>query len=237
MSKPVIIISGATAGIGKALSYSFAEEGCNLGLCARTLSDLEALSTEIKSQFPSVDIHIQVVDVQEKEAIIAFAEAIKTKWGKVDVLINNAGVFLPGALLDEPDGHFEQTMETNMYSAYYMTRSFYPLLKEEGSKKHIFNMCSIASITAYDNGGSYAVSKWAMLGFNKCLRAELKDSPIRVTALLPGATWSRSWEGANLPEKRLMQAEDIARMVLAAWKLPENATVEEIIIRPQKGDL
>jgi NADP-dependent 3-hydroxy acid dehydrogenase YdfG len=76
-----------------------------------------------------------------------------------------------------------------------------------------------------------------MLGFNNCLRTELKDTPIRVTAILPGATWSRSWEGAELPEDRLMKAEDIAQMVLAAWKLPANATVEEIVIRPQKGDL
>jgi len=237
VTKPIIIITGATAGIGKALSFAFAKENCHLGLCARTLSDLEELEKAIREERADIDIHIQTVDVSDKSAITAFAEAIQKKWGRVDVLINNAGIFLPGSLLEEPDGHFEQTMETNMYSAYHMTRAFYPLLQKEGEKKHIFNMCSIASITAYPNGGTYAISKWAMLGFNNCLRSELKDSPIRVTALLPGATWSRSWEGAELPENRLMKAEDIAQMVLAAWKLPANATVEEIVIRPQKGDL
>jgi NADP-dependent 3-hydroxy acid dehydrogenase YdfG len=237
VTQPIIIITGATAGIGKALSFTFAQEGCHLGLCARTLSDLQELKDEIQKEHADIDIHIQTVDVRNKSAITAFAEAIKEKWGYIDVLINNAGVFLPGSLLEEPEGHFEQTMETNMYSAYHMTRAFHPLLQTEGEKKHIFNMCSIASITAYPNGGTYAISKWAMLGFNNCLRAELKDTPIRVTALLPGATWSRSWEGAELPEDRLMKAEDIAQMILAAWKLPANATVEEIVIRPQKGDL
>ena len=237
MTKPIIIITGATAGIGKALSFAFAKEDCHLGLCARTLSDLEQIQNDIQSEYPKTDIHVQTVDVSNKKEITSFAEAIQKKWGRVDVLINNAGIFLPGSLLEEPDGHFEQTMETNMYSAYHMTRAFYPLLQKESEKKHIFNMCSIASITAYPNGGTYAISKWAMLGFNNCLRSELKDSPIRVTALLPGATWSRSWEGAELPEDRLMKAEDIAQMVLAAWKLPANATVEEIVIRPQKGDL
>ena len=98
-------------------------------------------------------------------------------------------------------------------------------------------MCSIASITAYANGGSYAISKWGQLGFNQCLREELKEENIKVTAILPGATWSRSWKDADFPEERLMNADDIAKMVLSAWKLPPNATVEEIIIRPQLGDL
>ena len=98
-------------------------------------------------------------------------------------------------------------------------------------------MCSIASLNAYPNGGSYTISKFALLGFSKVLREELKDKGIRVTSVMPGATWSHSWDGADFPEDRLMKSEDIALVVSNAIDLSPNAVVEEIIIRPQLGDL
>jgi short-subunit dehydrogenase len=102
---------------------------------------------------------------------------------------------------------------------------------------HIFNMCSIASIKAYANGGSYAISKFALLGFSKCLREELKSFGIRVTAILPGATMTASWDGIDLPESRFMKVEDVADSVYAAYSLSTRSVVEEIIIRPQLGDI
>jgi len=104
-------------------------------------------------------------------------------------------------------------------------------------KGHIFNICSVASITAYPNGGSYSISKFALLGMSKVLREELKASGIKVTAVLPGATWSASWAGVDLPEERLMKASDIADSIYAASLLSPAAVIEEIIIRPQLGDL
>jgi short-subunit dehydrogenase len=102
---------------------------------------------------------------------------------------------------------------------------------------HIFNMCSIASIKAYDNGGSYAIAKFALLGFSKCLREELKAHGIRVTAIMPGATKTASWDGVDLPEERFMKVEDVAEMVYAAYSLSGRSVVEEVIIRPQLGDI
>jgi len=102
---------------------------------------------------------------------------------------------------------------------------------------HIFNMCSIASITAYPNGGSYSISKFALLGFSKVLREELKDKNIKVTSIMPGATWSASWAGVDLPESRLMQATDIAKIVWSALEMSPSAVIEDIVIRPQLGDL
>ncbi len=90
---------------------------------------------------------------------------------------------------------------------------------------------------AYPNGGSYSISKFALLGFSKVLREELKSSGIKVTAVMPGATWSDSWSGAELPYERLMEAEDIAESILSIYKLGPSAVVEEIILRPQLGDL
>jgi len=102
---------------------------------------------------------------------------------------------------------------------------------------HIFNICSIASIMAYANGGSYSISKFAMLGFNKVLREEMKPHGIRVTAVLPGATLTPSWDGADLPASRLMKPEDVADAVMGAYLLSKNSVVEEILIRPQEGDI
>lgn len=98
-------------------------------------------------------------------------------------------------------------------------------------------MCSIASKIAYPNGGSYSISKFALLGFSKVLREELKPTGIKVTSILPGATWSNSWAGVDLPEDRLMQAHDIAIPVWSALSMSPSAVVEEITIRPQLGDL
>jgi short-subunit dehydrogenase len=102
---------------------------------------------------------------------------------------------------------------------------------------HIFTVCSIASLAAYPGGGAYSISKYALLGFTKNLRQELKEHGIKVTAIIPGAVYTDSWKGSGVPEERIMEAEDIARMVFAATQLSPQATVEEILVRPQLGDL
>ena len=102
---------------------------------------------------------------------------------------------------------------------------------------HIFMMCSTASITAYTNGGSYCISKFALLGLSRVLREEVKESGVRVTAILPGATLTASWEGADLPPDRFMQATDVADAVWTACALPKTAVIEEILLRPQLGDI
>ena len=98
-------------------------------------------------------------------------------------------------------------------------------------------MCSVASLKAYPHGGSYSISKYALLGFSDNLREELKESTIRVTAIEPGATYSRSWEGAAIDTNRIMEANDIAIMLWAAMQVSKQANVEHIVIRPIKGDL
>jgi NADP-dependent 3-hydroxy acid dehydrogenase YdfG len=108
---------------------------------------------------------------------------------------------------------------------------------KERRSGHIFNMCSIASLDAYDNGGAYSISKFALYGFSKNLRKEMMPHGVRVTSILPGAVMTDSWEGFDNSKKRIMEARDIARMVYAASRLSPNACPEEILIRPQEGDL
>jgi short-subunit dehydrogenase len=153
-----------------------------------------------------------------------------------DVIVNNAGNFIPGSVHSEEENVLEQMIAVNLYSAYHFTRTVLPIMIE-AKKGHIFNMCSIASLHAYANGGSYSISKFALLGFSKNLREEMKPHGIKVTAVCPGATMSNSWDGVGIDPNRIMEAKDIAEMIFAASKLSPMAVVEDIILRPQLGDL
>jgi len=156
--------------------------------------------------------------------------------GEIGILVNNAGIFEPGAIHNEAEGVLERQMATNVFSGYHLSRMFLPQMIERCSG-HIFNICSVASIKAYTNGGSYCISKYAVYGMTKVLREELKPYKIKVTAILPGATLSGSWEGTTLPESRFMQAADIADAVFMASQLSAGAVIEEILMRPMEGDI
>jgi len=231
-----IIITGATKGIGRAIAEKFASEGFDLAVCSRNNDDLKAMKSAFKVQFPKVKLHAKKADLSKKKQVLAFAEFVKKTWDKFDVLMNNAGVFLPGEITKEEDGTLESQIETNLYSAYHLTRAVLPLMLPQKSG-HVFNMCSIASFMAYPNGGSYSISKFALLGFSKVLREELKTQGIKVTSIMPGATWSASWDGVDLPKARLAKAEDIAEVAWSAYVLSPSAVMEDVVIRPQLGDL
>lgn len=222
--------------MGRAFAETFATQGFDVCACARTQSDLDDMRLYFNEHFPNVELFTFAADLSKKHDVFHFADFVRSKRSKVDVLINNAGLFLPGAVEDEASGTLETMIETNLYSAYYLTRALLPQMTPY-HHGHIFNLCSIASIIAYPNGGSYSIAKFAMLGFTKVLREELKTKGVKVTAILPGATWSDSWAGVDLPESRLMQASDIAKLVWGAYDLSDAAVVEEILVRPQLGDL
>ncbi len=230
-----IIITGASKGIGKAIAGQFAAAGNNLFLCARNEKQLYTTADELKLKFPQSTINIKPVDMRKKEAVQAFADWCLS-FGVPEIVVNNAGQFLPGSVHSEPDGILEQMIETNLYSAYHLSRALLPAMIKNKSG-HIFNICSIASLQAYENGGSYSISKFALLGFSKNLREELKPLNIKVTAVLPGAAYTDSWSGSGIDPKRIMEADDVAKMIFAASQLSSQACVEEIIMRPQLGDL
>jgi short-subunit dehydrogenase len=233
--RKTILVTGGTKGIGRAILERFAKEGFDIMTCARNAQELATLKAALTEQYPTIKILTVQADLSLKSDVEKLALAVKG-FAIPDVLVNNTGVFLPGAIHEEPDGNFELMMQTNLYSAYYLTRG---LVKEMIARKsgHIFSMGSIAGLTAYPNGGSYAVSKWAMLGMTKCLREELKPHQIKVTSILAGATFTSSWEGVDLPIERFMSVEDVAESVWGAYNLSPRTLVEEIIIRPQLGDI
>jgi len=229
-----ILITGASRGIGKAIATVFAANGYDLYLSSRNEVALYKAMEELQTRFPAITIKAKAFDIskQAKELGNWILDAGIT----VDILVNNAGLFEPGNVYDEPEGVLENQVETNLYSAYQLTRTLLPKMMEKRSG-HIFNICSIASLQAYKNGGAYSISKFAMDGFNKNLREEMKTFGIKVTAIYPGAVLTDSWGGFDNSKHRIMEAEDVAKMVFASSQLSLGACVEEIIMRPQLGDL
>lgn len=231
-----VIVTGASKGIGKAIATAFAAEGANLFLCARNEVALVALEKALQEKYPAIKVYSKAVDLSVKEETIAFGKWVLDHGQSIDILVNNAGQFLPDTIHNETDGFLEKMINVNLYSAYHLTRSVISKMIVQKSG-HIFNICSIASLNAYPNGGSYGISKFALMGFSKNLREELKPLGIKVTAVYPGAVMTDSWGDFDNSAKRIMEAEDIATMVVAASKLSAQALVEDIVLRPQLGDM
>ncbi|MCZ6521594.1 MAG: SDR family NAD(P)-dependent oxidoreductase [Bacteroidetes bacterium] len=232
----LVVVTGGTQGIGKAIVEKFAEEGFDIIICARNQITLNSLQAELNSQFPSIKIDTLPVDLSRRDDVQKFIEFVKDFNRPVDVLVNNAGVYLPGTSFEEPEGQLETLINTNLYGPYHLTRG---LIKDMIDRKsgYIFNICSIASIMAYKNSGSYTISKFAMLGFTKSLRDEMKPFNIRVTAVIPGAVLTSSWDGMDIPAERFIKPQDVANSLFSAYTLSDSSVIEELLIRPQLGDL
>lgn len=230
------VITGASRGIGKATARMFALHGYDLYLTSRNEQALLQAIEELEKDFPNVSIDGKAFDLGNKQQAQLFGEWVASTADTIDVLVNNAGNFIQGNVSDEPDGALEEMIRVNLYSAYHLTRTLLPKMKQTKSG-HIFTLCSIASLAAYPNGGAYSISKFALLGFTKNLRRELQPHGIKVTAIIPGAAYTDSWKGSGVSPQRVMEADDIARVIYQATLLSPQAVVEEITIRPQLGDL
>jgi short-subunit dehydrogenase len=233
--KENVIITGASRGLGKSIAEIFAMNEYNLYLTSMNESRLYKAVEDLLHKYPSVIIKAKPYDLSKKEQAKAFGQWC-LKNCSPDILVNNAGSFTGANVHDEEDGALEEMIETNLYSAYHLTRVIVPAMIEKKTG-HIFNMSSIAALKAYPGGGSYSISKFALHGFSINLREELKNHNIKVTTIFPGASYTDSWASSGINKERFMEADDIAKMVYAAAQLSPGACVEEIILRPQLGDI
>jgi short-subunit dehydrogenase len=231
-----VIITGASRGLGNAIAERFAAHGHHLYLCSQNEVTLYKALQDLTTKYPASTIKAKSFDLADKASAKAFGNWVLDFGIIPHILINNAGQFMPGSIYNEAEGTLEKMLSVNVSSAYHLTRVLLPaMMKQKGG--HIFNICSIASLQAYHNGGSYSISKFALAGFSKNLREEMKPHGIKVTAVYPGAAYTDSWASSGIDKKRFMEAKDIADMVFAASQLSQQACVEDIILRPQLGDL
>ncbi|RYD99747.1 MAG: SDR family oxidoreductase [Sphingobacteriales bacterium] len=231
MNTKTAIITGATKGIGRAIALKFLQEGYNIGICARNHEDLDRFRTDCKTGFPQQKIIALQADLQLPAGAEAFGHNILQAFEHIDVLVNNAGIFLPGTVLEETFSQLEQQINTNLYSAYILSQLIGNKMRTQASG-HIINVCSLAGLQAYAGGSSYSISKYAMLGMSDNFRAALKPYKVKVTAVCPGPTMSASWEGSGVPEEKLMPAEDIAAMIFSCAATSFNTCVDRLVINP-----
>lgn len=230
-----IVISGASKGMGKAIAERFAAEKNNIFICSRNEKELIVAALEINSKYENT-VKYFPSDLSDKIDVQKFTSWIMAQTDTIDILVNNAGQFIPGSIYNEEEGTLEKMIHINLFSAYYLTRALLPIMMKKRSG-HIFNMSSIAALSAYKNGGSYSISKYAIMGFSKNLREEMKPYNIKVTTVYPGAVYTSSWSGSGVLPSRIMEVNDISDMIYAASLLSPQACVEDIIIRPLQGDL
>jgi NADP-dependent 3-hydroxy acid dehydrogenase YdfG len=151
-------------------------------------------------------------------------------------LVNNAGKFFASPFLQLKVADFDAQIAANLRSVLLVSQAFAPGMIRRG-RGDIFNLSSIAGLQAYPGGAAYCAAKHGVTGLSAVMRAELKDKGVRVCCIHPGATFSPSWKGSGVPATRMMPAEDIARAILDIYRLSRRTVVEEIVLRPQLGDL
>lgn len=245
MSKPVVLITGASQGIGEAIAKVFAKEvrGVRLALVARNEKNLKTvaracakLAGGATSERVAGGMEIFRCDVSDEASVAAMTAAVNKRFGGVDVLVNNAGVFAMAPFAETTVAGFDRIVAANLRSAFLVTRAFLPAMLK---RKHgdVFFMSSIAGLEAYPNSTAYCAAKFGVTGLAKVLRAETKDKGVRVCCVHPGATWSPSWSASGVKPERIMPAADVARAFLDVYRLTRNTVVEEIVLRPQLGDL
>ena len=230
------IVTGATKGIGRAIVWHLAANNYHVALCARNEQDLENFRSELAMKYPHLDFYVMPTDLENLSELRDFAAFADKNLGGIDVLINNAGLFIPSDLLHEKEDTLKRQMDVNVIAPHYLSKFFAQKMIRKGGG-HIINICSVASIKPVVSAASYSVTKMALLGLTKLLREELLPFGIKVTAILPGATLTDSWVGTSLPSERFVDPDDIAKTIIACLKMSPGANVDEIIIRPLKGEI
>ncbi len=233
---PVVLITGASQGIGAAIARTFASgvRGVRLALVARSAANLAKVAAACVKLGARTETF--TCDVSDEASVAAMAAAVQKKFRTVDVLINNAGVFAGAPFTEMSVAQFDSLIAANLRSVFLVSRAFIPGMIRQ-RRGDIFNMGSIAASIAYPNGAAYSAAKAGVASLSRTLRAELRDKGIRVCCVHPGATWTPSWAASGVARERIMPAEDVAQAFLDIYRLSRRTVVEEIVLRPQLGDV
>jgi short-subunit dehydrogenase len=233
---PVVVVTGASQGIGAAIARAFAAEvkGVRLALVARNSDKLAGVALDCAGLGATAGVF--PCDVSDEAAVAQMEAAVRRRFGAADVLINNAGKYAGSAFLSTTVAEFDRILASNLRSLFLVTKAFAPEMVRR-RRGDIFNMGSVAGITALPGAPAYVAAKFGVAGLSKAMRAEFREKGVRVCCVHPGATVSPSWKGSGVPKGRMMPAEDVALAFVALYRMTRRTVVEEIVLRPQLGDL
>ncbi|GGI90406.1 SDR family oxidoreductase [Legionella impletisoli] len=241
LSGKVVLITGASSGIGKASAKQFAEAKARLLLCARRLSVIQELADELQAQY-DIPIHTFELDVQKEQQVNHAIQSLPEAWKSIDVLVNNAGLAAGLDTIQEGDSaDWDAMIDTNIKGLLYMTRAVLPNMIERDSG-HIINIGSIAGHQVYPKGAVYCATKHAVDALSQGLRLDLSGTKIRVSSVDPGAVETNfslvRFKGDEKRAKAVykgfqpLMPEDIADAILYCASRPEHINISEILIMP-----
>jgi len=231
----VALVTGASQGIGLAIARALAHQRCHLVLTGRTLAPLEKAGRELTRT--GIRVLAMACDVRDPRSVQSLAASVRKQFGRVDLLINNAGI--SHSTLPIPKLTFElwrEVIDTNLNGTFLVTREILPLMRKGSA---VVNNLSIAAVRVFPGMSAYSASKHGALALTNTLREEQRANGIRVIARLPGATDTRIWETfwPEAPRAKMMKPETVAQALINVLALPENATVEELMMQPTAGPL
>jgi NADP-dependent 3-hydroxy acid dehydrogenase YdfG len=243
LSNRAIAITGASSGIGEATALACAAAGADVALAARRSDRIEALAQRIEADFPGRRALAITADVGEEEQANAFVTRAHGELGRLDGLVNNAGVMLLGPIDGAPTEEWRRMVHVNLFGVLYCTHAALPLMRAQGSGD-VVNVSSVAGRVATAGAGVYNLTKWGVNAFSEALRQESLDAGIRVTVVEPGAV-ATELAGHNRPpireqlEQRFgktgrLEAEDVANAILYALGQPPHVSVNELLVRPSR---
>ncbi len=226
----VAVVTGGNRGIGQAVASQLANLGANTLICGRNESELKKTASRISSQGGTcVAQHCDLTSLADVEKLAA---EVRGRFGRVNILINNAGVGGFGGPLHKLDpAEWESILNTNLRGVYYMVRAFAPMMIEQRSGE-IINISSLAGKNALPNGAAYAASKWGLNGMSYSLAEELRQYNIRVTVVCPGSVNTELSPHEGKDPKKMLQPEDVAHVVEMLVTQEQRSFVSEVLIRP-----
>lgn len=227
----IVLVSGASRGIGRAIALRFARAGADLILAARNLEELQDLAAEIQAMGRSC--LIVPTDLRDPAQIQALAGQAFEHFGRIDILVNNAGIGFWAPVTELTLDQYDEMFDVNMRAVFLLTQTVLPQMIKRGGG-HIVNIASTSSRWTYPEGTLYCASKFALLGFNEALAKELRTTGVRVTAVCPGQV--NTYLGGSGPqtwEEDMLSGEDVAELALQAVSLPPHAIVTEMVVWPR----
>jgi NAD(P)-dependent dehydrogenase (short-subunit alcohol dehydrogenase family) len=230
LSGQVAVVTGAGRGIGAAIARKLAELGAVAVLCGRTRAPLEAMTAEIVRAGGKAEA--VECDVSNQSSVEGLAAQVEKKFGRVDVLVNNAGVGgFGGPLHQLAPGSWDHILNTNLRGPYYCIRSFAPMMIRARAG-HIVNISSLAGKNALPNGAAYAASKWGLNGLTYSVAEELRGYNIRVAVICPGSVDTELSPHTGRDPAKMLRPEDVAHAVAMLVTQAPQSFASEILLRP-----
>lgn len=234
--RPVVWITGASRGIGKETAKQFASLGCVVCLSSRNVKELKRSAREI--EISGGRAHVFPIDISRYGSIRTVHSKIVKKVGHVDIVVNNAGLTSFRSFLDTSEKLLYDIVGTNLIGPLMLLKVVLPSMVER-KKGWIFNIISMVARRTYEGSSVYTASKAGLSGFGNVLREELRTHGIRVINIIPGATETDIWH-PKVRKKyawRMMRPKSVAEAILAAYQMPDDLVVDEMVVRPILGDL